>query len=196
MLMTQDFLRTSLLKRPFIWIAGLYVVLLGTYLLFSRPIAEVMNAFGYSADSLLILIGVCVVAISSWSFGEARSQRKYFKKRNAIKEDTAASGTYKLGTLYFMHFLCHFLALLVWFFTPDSFFGNLGNAGVGYWDIMIIWLIAMAAIEFFGRIFFTFFLFKETLVVTLNSLKFVLAELIIIYGFVLVMPLLMSGRLA
>ena len=189
-------MNTREFKHPFIWIAGLYVVLLGAYLLFSRPIVEVINAFGYSADSLLILIGVMVLAISSWSFGEARSQQKYFKKRNAITEDTATSGTHKLGTLYLIHFLCHILGLLVWFFTPDSFFGDLGNAGVGYWDIMIIWVVAMAAIEFFGRIFFTIYLFKETLVVTLNSLKFVLAELILIYGFLLVVPLLASGRLA
>lgn len=159
-----------------------YAILAFTYITLGKPIAEALNAFGYSSDGLIIGIAFVFLLVTIWTFGEARSQSKYFKKREKSTQDLTDQNeqaiSVKFSQTFSANLIGNVLGIAGWFFLLSDEF--VITNGMFYSASILV--IACFAIETVARILASKLMINASLGQIAWSLKFVLCEHFIIYG--------------
>jgi len=165
-----------------ILIIASYAILLVCYITFGKPIAEVLNAFGYSSDGVVIGIAIAFLIVTLWTLGEARSQSKFFKKREKVNADLLNKdeqvGSISFSQTFSANLIANVLGIAGWFFLLTDEFAITN----GLFLSLSILVIVCLAIETVARIFSSKIMMNAKLGEIVWSLKYVLVEHFVIYG--------------
>ena len=172
---------------------------LAFYFILGSIIAPYLSALGISNDPLLILLGVLYFIVISYSYHEGKSQTKFLQKKHQksqvsdeqmsdesdiIPENTLGATSKRLGTSFFINVFANLIAIFIWVYSSDSLvFGVSSAVGVvNFWYSIVVLIVLMFICSNIFRVFASIMLFRITIGTTLNSIKFILLEELIIYG--------------
>jgi hypothetical protein len=131
--------------------------------------------------------GMTLVFLGMWSYGQGRSQHKFFKKKNSKDQDFELPS---FTTVFLIHFFTNLVVTVIYHLYNMSANKELESGvmvnpietslnmylfiGLG----MIIWIIA----SLLGRFFLSKIILKIEQGTIINSLKFIIAEHVLLYG--------------
>ena len=131
--------------------------------------------------------GMTLVFLGMWSYGQGRSQHKFFKKKNSKDQDFELPS---FKTVFLIHFFTNFVVTAIYhlynmYSNRELESGVMVNPietslnmylfiGLG----MIIWIIASLLVRFL----LSKIILKIEQGTIINSLKFIIGEHIILYG--------------
>jgi len=131
--------------------------------------------------------GISLAFIILWTFQEARSQHKFFKKKNSKDQDFLLP-TFK--SVFLIHFITNLIVVVIYNSyliyaggeSESDVMSNPMNAVSNMYLYIgisiIIWIIASLV----GRVFLSKIILKIEQGTIINSLKFIIGEHIILYG--------------
>jgi hypothetical protein len=149
------------------------------YFLFFGINSTAFSVIGFSGSGVLGGVAIISLLIWAWSANYAKSQNKFFKKRE--------NGDFK--TLFGVNSIAMSVQIALWLFVNPS----MGVTNV--WGSLALLIIAMFISGNVIRIWLTSIIFTVEIKTSINSLKIVLIEEIVIYGLVVLLTLQMSGAL-
>ena len=126
---------------------------------------------------MFITVAIITLLIWSWSANYARSQNKFLKKRD--------NGDFKI--LFGINSIATTVALTLWLFVNSTM--GVANVFVSLAILLIVMFILSNAM----RIWLTSTTFSVNGKTSINSLKFVLIEEIVIYSLIIFISLKMGG---
>jgi hypothetical protein len=175
------------------------------YFIVGSIIAPYVTAFNVSNDILLIILGLCYLILISYSHHEGKSQNKFFKRsQKRYQESDSNDGerdkllevsSKRYGTSFFINVYANLIAIYIWFFSSDGMIFGLSSAvGVeNVWYSLVVLLILMFVCSTIFRVIASIILFRIKIGTTLNSIKFILLEEVIVYGIWSSIPLFYGG---
>lgn len=146
------------------------------YLLFFAMGSVAFSALGLSAENMLLGVVVISVIVWSWSLVAGRSQYKFLKKRDL-------GGNFK--DTFGINSIAVCSQIIIWLFV-NVFTGNM-------WESLAFILILMLVVGSCIRVFLSNLILSLETSTSLNSLKVVLIEDVLIYGLLIFFALTMGG---
>jgi|TARA_B110000902_G_scaffold214364_1_gene246304 hypothetical protein len=149
------------------------------YFLFLGINSTALSTMGLSANGGLVGVSIISLLIWVWSSNYARSQNKFFKKRE--------EGDFKV--LFGINSVGMSVQVVLWLFVNSS----MGSSNV--WGGLALLIVTMFILGNVVRIWLTSKIFSIEIKTSINSLKIVLIEEIVLHGLVVFLLLKMSGTL-
>jgi len=184
---------------PFI---GLFSPLI-FYFILGSFIAPFLTAFNISNDILLGILGFCYLIVISWSYHESKSQRKFFEKYpEKINNDTEIGlennsniPDKRLGSCFCINVFANLIAIGIWIYSNDYIVLNTSSTlGVeNFWYAYAVLIIFMFLCSNIFRIFSSILFFNINVGKSINSIKFIVLEEMILYGLVVLYLLFLGG---
>ncbi len=192
---------------------GLFTPLI-FYFILGSFIAPFFTTLGISNDILLAVLGFVFLCVISWGHHEGRSQSKFFKKytekmemidENKVRADVDNNDVEteniskipqkRYGTCFFINVYAILIAVGIWVYSSDNFmFGVSSTVGVeNVWYSVVVLIVLMFMCSNIFRVIASIMLFRITIGTTLNSIKFILLEEVILYGLIIAYFLLLGG---
>ena len=181
---------------------GLFLPLI-FYFILGSFIAPFLTAINISNDILLGILGFCYLIVISWSYHEGKSQSKFFKKypqkiendKEIGLENTPNIPVKRFGSCFFINVFANLIAIGIWLYSDDYFVletsSKLGVENV--WYAIVVLIIFMFLCSNIFRIFSSILFFKINIGKSINSIKFIVLEEIILYGLVVLYFLFIGG---
>ena len=130
--------------------------------------------------------GITLAFIILWTFQEARSQHKFFKKKS--KDQDFILPTFK--SVFLIHFISNLIVVVIYNSyliyaggeSESDVMSNLMDAVSNMYLYIGISIIIWVIVSLIGRVFLSKIILKIDQGTIINSLKFIIGEHIILYG--------------
>ena len=130
--------------------------------------------------------GISLAFIILWTFQEARSQHKFFKKKS--KDQDFILPTFK--SVFLIHFISNLIVVVIYNSyliyaggeSESDVMSNLMDAVSNMYLYIGISIIIWVIVSLIGRVFLSKIILKIDQGTIINSLKFIIGEHIILYG--------------
>ena len=131
--------------------------------------------------------GITLAFMLIWTYQEGRSQHKFFKKKNSKDQDFELPS---FKTVFLIHFITNFVVVVIYHsyniyanreLESDVMINPMETVSNMYLFIglgILIWIIA----SLLGRFFLSKIILKIEQGTIINSLKFIIAEHVLLYG--------------
>lgn len=165
------------------------------YLVVASFIAPILSSLQISNDLLLGVLMFCYLLVISYSYSEAKSQHKFFKKHftetssmDEVTDDSSSDTkiTFRRGTAFFINVVGNLIAISLWIFSNGVGFSNI------YYQVAALILIMFLASNIF-KIFATSLYANINYATAINSLKFAIASDVFWYGLIGAFFLFLGG---